>query len=160
MDSKLAQHLSNAMKVQKAETPPPTTGKPTSANDAIERAKAAAAGINSRLGKQGEKYLNKLRRTVLIHLTGAARPGAPVDNRGPDAGAFHATLEINDFPQKARWAVTNRTNVAKILGKALDGEHCLLLVDPSASGSLPEQCPGSCACFRPHLRMLLASCST
>ena len=30
-------------------------------------------------------------------------------------GAFHATLEINDFPQKARWAVTNRTNVAKIL---------------------------------------------
>ncbi|KAG9973465.1 hypothetical protein KCU78_g23144, partial [Aureobasidium melanogenum] len=28
---------------------------------------------------------------------------------------YHATLEINDFPQKARWAVTNRTNVAKIL---------------------------------------------
>ncbi|KAI7248173.1 hypothetical protein KC343_g6290, partial [Hortaea werneckii] len=25
------------------------------------------------------------------------------------------TLEINDFPQKARWGVTNRTNVAKIL---------------------------------------------
>ena len=24
-------------------------------------------------------------------------------------------MEINDFPQKARWAVTNRTNVAKIL---------------------------------------------
>ncbi|KAI7070052.1 hypothetical protein KC327_g8515, partial [Hortaea werneckii] len=46
---------------------------------------------------------------------GATRPGAPIDNRGPDAGAFHATLEINDFPQKARWGVTNRTNVAKIL---------------------------------------------
>ena len=41
--------------------------------------------------------------------------GVPIDNKGPDAGAFHATLEINDFPQKARWAVTNRTNVAKIL---------------------------------------------
>ena len=39
----------------------------------------------------------------------------PIDNKGPDAGAFHATLEINDFPQRARWAVTNRTNVAKIL---------------------------------------------
>lgn len=34
---------------------------------------------------------------------------------GPDAGAFHATLEINDFPQRARWAVTNRTNIAKVL---------------------------------------------
>ena len=43
------------------------------------------------------------------------RQGVPIDNKGPDAGAFHATLEINDFPQKARWAVTNRTNVAKIL---------------------------------------------
>ncbi|KFY40849.1 hypothetical protein V495_05230 [Pseudogymnoascus sp. VKM F-4514 (FW-929)] len=43
------------------------------------------------------------------------RSGVPIDNKGPDAGAFHATLEINDFPQKARWAVTNRTNVAKIL---------------------------------------------
>ncbi|KAL8794482.1 MAG: hypothetical protein Q9195_002955 [Heterodermia aff. obscurata] len=43
------------------------------------------------------------------------RTGVPIDNKGPDAGAFHATLEINDFPQKARWAVTNRTNVAKIL---------------------------------------------
>ena len=47
--------------------------------------------------------------------TGQLRPGQPIDNKGPDAGAFHATLEINDFPQKARWAVTNRTNVAKIL---------------------------------------------
>ncbi|KAL8956408.1 MAG: hypothetical protein Q9193_006074 [Seirophora villosa] len=61
------------------------------------------------------------------------RAGVPIDNKGPDAGAFHATLEINDFPrkyllfllctrrqvnnrtEKARWAVTNRTNVAKIL---------------------------------------------
>ena len=28
------------------------------------------------------------------------RSGVPIDNRGPDAGAFHATLEINDFPRK------------------------------------------------------------
>ena len=46
---------------------------------------------------------------------GNVATGAPIDNRGPDAGAYHATLEINDFPQKARWAVTNRTNVVKIL---------------------------------------------
>ncbi len=58
----------------------------------------AVAAINARLRK-----------------TGDIRGNAPIDNKGPDAGAFHATLEINDFPQKARWAVTNRTNVAKIL---------------------------------------------
>lgn len=50
-----------------------------------------------------------------LNKTGQLRSGVPIDNKGPDAGAFHATLEINDFPQKARWAVTNRTNVAKIL---------------------------------------------
>ena len=54
-------------------------------------------------------------KALLTTSQGAARPGVPIDNRGPDAGAFHATLEINDFPQKARWGVTNRTNVAKIL---------------------------------------------
>ncbi|KAL1875017.1 pre-mRNA processing RNA-helicase [Paecilomyces lecythidis] len=50
-----------------------------------------------------------------LNRAGVMRSGVPIDNKGPDAGAFHATLEINDFPQKARWAVTNRTNVAKIL---------------------------------------------
>jgi ATP-dependent RNA helicase DDX46/PRP5 len=65
---------------------------------AVERAKAAAAAVDGRLGKKG-----------MIHH------GQPIDNKGPDAGAYHSTIEINDFPQKARWAVTNRTNVAKIL---------------------------------------------
>ena len=50
-----------------------------------------------------------------LRKTGDIRGSAPIDNKGPDAGAYHSTLEINDFPQKARWAVTNRTNVAKIL---------------------------------------------
>lgn len=57
-----------------------------------------AASINARLRRGGE-----------------LRGNAPIDNKGPDAGAFHSTFEINDLPQKARWAVTNRTNVAKIL---------------------------------------------
>ncbi|KAK9463325.1 P-loop containing nucleoside triphosphate hydrolase protein [Lipomyces oligophaga] len=41
--------------------------------------------------------------------------GAAPDNKGPDTGEFYATLVINDFPQKARWAVTNRANIAKVL---------------------------------------------
>jgi ATP-dependent RNA helicase DDX46/PRP5 len=63
-----------------------------------ERVALAAQEVNSRLSRKGT-----------IHH------GQPIDNKGPDAGAFHSTIEINDFPQKARWAVTNRTNVAKIL---------------------------------------------
>ncbi|KAK0628447.1 P-loop containing nucleoside triphosphate hydrolase protein [Bombardia bombarda] len=65
---------------------------------ALDKAAMAISEINNRLARAGQ-----------------LRPGQPIDNKGPDAGAFHATLEINDFPQKARWAVTNRTNVAKIL---------------------------------------------
>ncbi|KAJ5995435.1 Pre-mRNA-processing ATP-dependent RNA helicase prp5 [Penicillium waksmanii] len=76
------------------------TEKDTSAGgkNALDRVGSAVADIHARLSKAG-----------------VMRSGVPIDNRGPDAGAFHATLEINDFPQKARWAVTNRTNVAKIL---------------------------------------------
>jgi ATP-dependent RNA helicase DDX46/PRP5 len=59
---------------------------------------AAATKVNRRLSKKG-----------MIHH------GQPIDNKGPDAGLFHATVEINDFPQEARWAVTNRTNIVKLL---------------------------------------------
>jgi ATP-dependent RNA helicase DDX46/PRP5 len=74
------------------------TGGGDKTKDALDKVSSAVSAINSRLGKAGQ-----------------LRSGQPIDNKGPDAGAYHATLEINDFPQKARWAVTNRTNVAKIL---------------------------------------------
>ncbi|CAZ85553.1 unnamed protein product [Tuber melanosporum] len=70
----------------------------TSNADPLDRVKQAASVVRSRL--------NEAERL---------RTGVPIDNKGPDAGAYHATLEINDFPQKARWAVTNRTNIAKVL---------------------------------------------
>ncbi|KAL9107998.1 MAG: hypothetical protein Q9227_007213 [Pyrenula ochraceoflavens] len=70
----------------------------TAGRSQMDKVAAAVAGINDKLSRAG-----------------VMRQGVPIDNKGPDAGAFHATLEINDFPQKARWAVTNRTNVAKIL---------------------------------------------
>lgn len=76
------------------------TEKPAASSNQsqMDKVAAAVAGINAKLSKAG-----------------VMRSGVPIDNKGPDAGAFHATLEINDFPQRARWAVTNRTNVAKIL---------------------------------------------
>ncbi|KAJ8120214.1 hypothetical protein ONZ43_g3019 [Nemania bipapillata] len=81
--------------IHKREDPAPSS---TGGNNPLDKVSSAINAINARLGR-----------------TGQLRPGQPIDNKGPDAGAFHATLEINDFPQKARWAVTNRTNVAKIL---------------------------------------------
>ena len=51
--------------------------------DALDRVKQAASAVDSRLKKNGE-----------------LRSGVPIDNKGPDAGAYHATLEINDFPRK------------------------------------------------------------
>ncbi|KAF2255721.1 P-loop containing nucleoside triphosphate hydrolase protein [Trematosphaeria pertusa] len=89
------QLLSNKIIVNKTERPSPGPSKPMTAK---EKAMAAANKVDGRLGKKNT-----------IHH------GQPIDNKGPDAGAFHSTIEINDFPQKARWAVTNRTNVVKIL---------------------------------------------
>jgi ATP-dependent RNA helicase DDX46/PRP5 len=70
--------------------------------DPLARARAKAAEISGRKGG-------------VASGPGAVAAGHNKDNKGPDAGAFHATLEINDYPQKARWAVTNRTNVKNIL---------------------------------------------
>jgi ATP-dependent RNA helicase DDX46/PRP5 len=88
--------LNSKIVVNKTERPEPAaSGKPMTAK---ERAMAAAKKIDGNLSKKGT-----------IHA------GQPIDNKGPDAGLYHSTIEINDFPQKARWGVTNRTNVAKIL---------------------------------------------
>ncbi|KAF2691194.1 P-loop containing nucleoside triphosphate hydrolase protein [Lentithecium fluviatile CBS 122367] len=87
--------LNSNIIVNKTERPAPGPTKPMTAK---ERAMAAANKVDGRLSKKG-----------MIHH------GQPIDNKGPDAGLFHATVEINDFPQEARWAVTNRTNVVKLL---------------------------------------------
>ena len=102
--------LDGKITVHKTEAPVGGTSK-----NPLDKVSQAVANIHTRLNN-----------------TKVLRQGVPIDNKGPDAGAFHATLEINDFPrkfhhwvvmkyaansfiEKARWAVTNRTNVAKIL---------------------------------------------
>ncbi|EAW07830.1 DEAD/DEAH box RNA helicase [Aspergillus clavatus NRRL 1] len=85
--------LDGKITVHRTEKDPAGTSK-----NPLDKVGSAVADIHARLSRAG-----------------VMRSGVPIDNRGPDAGAYHATLEINDFPQKARWAVTNRTNVAKIL---------------------------------------------
>lgn len=92
-----------ASSVQSATAPPPTLlgvpkgidldGKITvhrteapadGSKNPLDKVSRAVAGIHDRLSKNREM-----------------RTGVPIDNKGPDAGAFHATLEINDFPRKS-----------------------------------------------------------
>lgn len=71
--------LDGKITVHKTERETPSTG-PTNQMDKVA---AAVGAINQKLSKAG-----------------VMRSGVPIDNKGPDAGAFHATLEINDFPRK------------------------------------------------------------
>lgn len=61
------------------------TEKPAAktSGDPLDKVGSAVADIHARLNRAG-----------------VMRTGVPIDNKGPDAGAFHATLEINDFPRK------------------------------------------------------------
>ena len=49
-----------------------------------------------------------------LRANGRVIAGPAPDNRGLDSAAFHAVLEFNDFPQQARWAVTNNANQQKV----------------------------------------------
>lgn len=61
--------------------------------------KDPAGGSKNPLDKVGSAVADIHAR---LSRAGVMRSGVPIDNRGPDAGAFHATLEINDFPRKFR----------------------------------------------------------
>jgi ATP-dependent RNA helicase DDX46/PRP5 len=87
-----------ASMVQSAAAPAPLPGVPKgidldgkiivhrteASKNPLEKVGQAVADIHNRLSKNRE-----------------LRTGVPIDNKGPDAGAFHATLEINDFPRKS-----------------------------------------------------------
>ena len=69
--------LDGKITVHRTEAPADSSKNP------LDKVSRAVAGIHDRLSKNREM-----------------RTGVPIDNKGPDAGAFHATLEINDFPRK------------------------------------------------------------
>lgn len=71
--------LDGKITVHRTERDPASASK-----NPLDKVGSAVADIHARLSKAG-----------------VMRSGVPIDNRGPDAGAFHATLEINDFPRKS-----------------------------------------------------------
>ena len=76
--------LDGKIVVHRTERPEPAAGgKVAEPQNRLDKVAAAVNAINQKLSKAG-----------------VMRSGVPIDNKGPDAGAFHATLEINDFPRK------------------------------------------------------------
>lgn len=71
--------LDGKITVHRTERETPSSGP----KNQMDKVAAAVGAINQKLSKAG-----------------VMRSGVPIDNKGPDAGAFHATLEINDFPRK------------------------------------------------------------
>ncbi|KTW27009.1 hypothetical protein T552_02501 [Pneumocystis carinii B80] len=79
---------------------------------------SSAASQTNKKGNITDDILERVRKaagSVTSRLQGQSRSGITIESGGPDSREFTATIEINDFPQKARWAVTNRTNIARII---------------------------------------------
>ena len=89
--------------VQSASAPNPLAGVPKGIDldgkITVHKTEVPAAGASKNpLDKVSQAVANIHTR---LNNTGVLRQGVPIDNKGPDAGAFHATLEINDFPRKS-----------------------------------------------------------
>ena len=92
-----------ASSVQSAAAPPPATlpgvpkGIDLDGKITVHRTEAPTDGSKNPLDKVGRAVAGIHER---LSKNRELRTGVPIDNKGPDAGAFHATLEINDFPRK------------------------------------------------------------
>lgn len=91
-----------ASTVQAATAPPATLpgvpkGIDLDGKIIVHKSEAPSDGSKNPLDKVGRAVANIHDR---LSKNRELRQGVPIDNKGPDAGAFHATLEINDFPRK------------------------------------------------------------
>ena len=92
-----------ASSVQSAAAPPPAQipgvpkGIDLDGKIVVHKSEAPATDNKNPLAKVGAAVANIHDR---LSKNRELRTGVPIDNKGPDAGAFHATLEINDFPRK------------------------------------------------------------
>jgi ATP-dependent RNA helicase DDX46/PRP5 len=95
-----------ASAVQSASAPPPQLpgvpkGIDLDGKITVHRTEAPAGGSKNPLDKVNNAVMDIHNR---LSKNRELRTGVPIDNKGPDAGAFHATLEINDFPRKCPYA--------------------------------------------------------
>ena len=98
-----------ASTVQSASAPTQLPGVPKGVDldgkITVHKTEAPVSGSKNPLDKVSQAVANIHTR---LNNNGVLRQGVPIDNKGPDAGAFHATLEINDFPRKFLYPCTIR----------------------------------------------------
>lgn len=77
---------------------------------------AARAGKDTAAYKQAQSVVAKLnaqlRATKLVAQSQATYDATK--SKDPDATDFHAIIPINDYPQKARWRVTNKETMVQV----------------------------------------------
>jgi ATP-dependent RNA helicase DDX46/PRP5 len=81
---------------------------------------AARAGKDTAAHKQALSVVAKLNaqmrasKLVLQSQLQAEESGATRSKANPDSTDFHAIIPINDYPQKARWRVTNKETMVQV----------------------------------------------
>ena len=77
---------------------------------------------SSAVGDKVGDYVNNLTLTIMQqkqleseYVTTPLHPPPPPPPPPPNRGKFTTELEINDYPQKARWLVTNREKIDGII---------------------------------------------
>jgi ATP-dependent RNA helicase DDX46/PRP5 len=84
---------------------------------------ATRAGKDTPAGKQALSVVAKLNAQLRAHKLVAqsqlqheeAGGSMPAKKPNPDATEFHAIIPINDYPQKARWKVTNKETMVQLV---------------------------------------------
>ncbi len=77
---------------------------------------ASRAGKDSAAYKQAQGVVSKLNAQLRAARL-VAQSQAAFEAKGgkdPDATDFHAIIPINDYPQKARWRVTNKETMVQV----------------------------------------------
>jgi ATP-dependent RNA helicase DDX46/PRP5 len=79
---------------------------------------AARAGKDTAAYKQAMSVVAKLnaqmRASKLVAQSQLLQVEDPASRKNPDSTDFHAIIPINDYPQKARWRVTNKETMVQV----------------------------------------------
>jgi ATP-dependent RNA helicase DDX46/PRP5 len=79
---------------------------------------ASRAGKETPAGKQALSVVAKLNAQLRAHRLVAAslvNDDGSMKKTNPDSTEFHAIIPINDYPQKARWKVTNKETMVQLV---------------------------------------------
>ncbi|KAI9295092.1 P-loop containing nucleoside triphosphate hydrolase protein [Neoconidiobolus thromboides FSU 785] len=96
---------------------------------AIRAAQIAAAKISATVvSANRNKELAEMKAKLRGDLGQFAHIGEGLDHAMSTASHFHQEIEINDFPQKARWKVTNKEQITQVIelsgaGVTVRGEY-------------------------------------